>query len=137
MLGVPGQLMPYQLTRPAAPLGGVGGRPPREFRLTSQYGTEQNKNMNFSLYILVFTAIFLTDICWTLCIRKIAQGRWHQAAFLSALVTSLTAIFTVAVVSDYYAVIPATLGAYLGTLVTVKWDMRGSSSGKPQEERSP
>jgi hypothetical protein len=76
------------------------------------------------IYIVVFLAVFLMDMVWTLYIRSLAQGKIIKAASLSALVYSISALSFVEIVKDTYLLIPATLGAFLGTYFTMKWDIK-------------
>lgn len=76
------------------------------------------------IYIIVFLAMFAMDMVWTLYIRALAQGRAVKAASLSALVYSISALSFVEIVKDTYLLIPAALGAFLGTYYTLKWDIK-------------
>ncbi len=80
--------------------------------------------MNWQLYFLVFTATFLADIFWTFYIRKVSQGKAFGAASYSLLVAIMGAFSTYQFIINYWMIIPAALGAFIGTYFTVKWDIR-------------
>ena len=80
------------------------------------------------IYIIVFLAMFVMDMVWTLYIRALAQGKIITAASLSALVYTISALSFVEIVKDTYLLIPAALGAFLGTYFTMKWDIKHEKS---------
>lgn len=76
------------------------------------------------IYPIVFLAMFIMDMVWTLYIRALAQNKTILASTLSALVYSISALSFVEIVKDTYLLIPAALGAFLGTYSTMKWDIK-------------
>jgi len=72
-------------------------------------------------YILIFFALFLTDIIWTLYIRWAANGHALKAAIASIFIYLVGAITIGAFVRDPWVLIPAGMGCFVGTYVTIKW----------------
>jgi hypothetical protein len=68
--------------------------------------------------------MFFTDVFWTLLVLKTAQGRKLSAAIFSVILVFLSAVTITSFVENYWYVIPAALGAFLGTYVTVRRDRR-------------
>jgi len=75
-------------------------------------------------YIVVFLVVFVIDVIWTLYIRALAQNKIIFAAVLSALVYSLSVFSFVEITKDTYLLIPAAIGAFLGTYSTMRWDIK-------------
>ena len=80
------------------------------------------------LYLLVFVAVFLIDVFYTLWARRVTQGKAYSAAVYSMLiyVCSVTA-FSVILTIDNISLIPALLGGFIATVVAVKWDVKRSN----------
>jgi hypothetical protein len=76
------------------------------------------------LAILVFFAAFFVDIFWTLCIRRTSEGKAGSAANYSAIIILLSCVSITSFVEHVGYVIPAALGGWLGTFITIKWDER-------------
>ena len=73
-------------------------------------------------YILIFIALFLTDVVWTLYIRWSAKGLALKASFASVLIYIVGAITFAEFIKDPWVMIPASLGCFVGTYLTIKWD---------------
>ena len=69
----------------------------------------------------VFVAMIAVDIIWTAYIKTIAQGEASAAAFWSLLVMLVGAYVTIQYVHDPLMLVPAGLGAAVGTYVAVKF----------------
>ena len=76
------------------------------------------------IYPIVFFAVFIMDMVWTLYTRALAKDKTILASVLSALVYSISALSFVEIVKDVYLLVPAALGAFLGTYSTMKWDIK-------------
>jgi hypothetical protein len=79
---------------------------------------------NWTDWLLVFIAIFLADVFWVLCVNRvqaskpIAAGLWAVALFLP------TALVTMSYVKDPVLLIPACIGGFAGTALTVLWERK-------------
>ena len=71
--------------------------------------------------LFVFLAMIVTDVIWTYYIQTIADKKAAQAAFWSMLVMFTGAYTVVHYVADPVMVIPAGLGAAVGTYLTVRY----------------
>lgn len=72
-------------------------------------------------YILIFFALVLTDIVWALYIRWAAQGRALRAAISSILIYVIGAFTFGEFIKDTWILIPAGLGCFVGTYITIKY----------------
>ncbi len=84
---------------------------------------------DFVKYIVIFFALFFTDIVWTLYIRWSAAGYALKAAIMSVFIYIIGAWTLLELVKDIYIMIPASLGCLLGTYFTIKWDSRKKNAG--------
>ena len=75
--------------------------------------------------VLVFLATFITDVLWTLLVRRTTQGRALSASIYSTLIVLLSAVAITSFVENGWYVIPSALGAFAGTYLTVKIDGGG------------
>ena len=77
------------------------------------------------LYTLVFLAVFMIDVFYTLWVRRVNQGKAISAAVYSSLIyiCSVTA-FSVILSIDTFSIIPALIGGFIATVVTIKWDKK-------------
>jgi hypothetical protein len=78
--------------------------------------------MNFLFKsLLVFFAVAIVDVFWTRYFQATAEKKATQAGIFSSFIILFGAISTRAYVHDGWLIIPAALGAYLGTYLTVKY----------------
>jgi Na+-translocating ferredoxin:NAD+ oxidoreductase RnfE subunit len=83
--------------------------------------TESEVAMKF---ILVFFAIFVSDCVWTLYISAVAKSKPVMASIFSGLTVLLGMVATIVVVNEPKYIVPAVLGAVLGTYLMMKWSER-------------
>lgn len=76
---------------------------------------------------LVFLSALILDWLWALYIRRSADGRAVSAACFAALLYVLGAYNMVSIVGDWWLAIPASAGAFVGTLVAVRRDRYGKA----------
>lgn len=69
----------------------------------------------------MFGAVALADIVWVGYIRCIAAGQHLAAAFTAVLIILLSAFVTIRYVEDRKMLVPAALGAFVGTLISSWW----------------
>lgn len=79
-------------------------------------------------YILVFLAVAIVDIFWTQYIIAAQNHRFLQAGLYSLLIILIGAFSTRSYVHDGMMVIPAALGAFVGTALTVLYNKRKHAS---------
>ena len=66
-------------------------------------------------YIITFFAVFATDILYVYFIKAVQNDQPMQASFWSVLVTLTSTITVISYTEDHWAVIPALMGAAVGT----------------------
>lgn len=71
-------------------------------------------------WLAVFLAVAISDGLWTGYIRAVTMARPLRAAVFSALLVAAGAVVTVSVVGDHLTVIPASLGAFVGTYLVAR-----------------
>lgn len=71
-------------------------------------------------YFVIFLAIFVADIIWTLYIKWAADGKAAKAGFASIFIYIVSAFTFGEFVKDAWVLIPASLGAFFGTYCTIK-----------------
>lgn len=72
-------------------------------------------------YIVIFLAVLLADIAWALYIRWTSSGKAIKAALCSVLVYVVSAFTFGEFVKNPEILIPASLGCFVGTYVTIKY----------------
>ena len=70
----------------------------------------------------VFVVMVMTDVVWALYIRRTNEGKGHQAGMFSAGIMLFASYVTVNYVSNRWFIVPAALGAYVGTRLTIWHD---------------
>lgn len=75
-------------------------------------------------YIIIFFALFFTDIVWTLYIRWAAAGLALKAAIMSVFIYIIGAYTFLELVKDPYIMFPAAFGCLIGTYFTIRWDIK-------------
>jgi hypothetical protein len=76
------------------------------------------------IYLWIFLGAFVQDIFWTLYIRKVATGKPILSAFLSVACLIIGGVITINFVKNYRLLLPAGIGAFVATLLTICWDRR-------------
>lgn len=76
------------------------------------------------LCLWIFLGAFVQDIFWTFYIRRVSTGKPIISAFLSVAILLIGGFITINFVRNYFLLIPAGMGAFIATLVTIYWDRR-------------
>jgi|GEM_PF-491851 hypothetical protein len=82
--------------------------------------------MERGIFVLVFLATLVSDILWALYIRRASSGHAFSAATFSLLIVLLGGFAVTEYVDNAAYLIPAALGAFIGTIITVRWDVKDS-----------
>lgn len=78
------------------------------------------------LLVGVFFAVFVSDLLWTFYIRRASDGKVLPAACFSAAILLVSGTSTMSYVHNgWITALPASAGAFIGTLVAMWWDKRG------------
>jgi len=75
-------------------------------------------------YLIVFLSIIVLDIIWVLYIRRVSQGKAVSASLYAVTVYLLSSFVTISYIENNYLLIPAALGAIIGTYTAVKIDKK-------------
>lgn len=68
--------------------------------------------------------MFITDVCWALYFIKLEERKGIAAGSYASIIY-LLGVFTVThYVSDFTLIIPAIIGSFLGTWLTIEWKRR-------------
>jgi O-antigen/teichoic acid export membrane protein len=73
-------------------------------------------------WVITFTAIFLADIFWVLCVKRTHENKAINAGLWSIALFLTTAIGIVSYVHDPWLLIPGALGSFAGVFLTVHWE---------------
>jgi hypothetical protein len=68
-------------------------------------------------YAVTFFAVFFTDLIYIYFVKSIQHNRPIAAAWWSTVVTFTASVAVINYTTDHWALIPALLGAFFGTLL--------------------
>ncbi len=77
--------------------------------------------MELYKFILVFVAVFIADICWTFYFIKVDEKKPFSAAFWGTSIYALSAFSVLNYSHEGLYLIPALLGAFSGTYLSVRY----------------
>jgi hypothetical protein len=80
--------------------------------------------MEFGIALLILIATSVSDVLWTLYIRRASSGHALSAASFSLLIALLGGFAVTEYVENAAYLIPTALGAFIGTVITVWWDAK-------------
>ncbi len=80
--------------------------------------------INWLEVILIFLATAASDVLWVFYIRRTSEGKAVSAAIFSAFIILLGGLVILAYVNNQWYLIPAAFGAFVGTLITIKFDFK-------------
>jgi hypothetical protein len=72
--------------------------------------------------VLLFAAMAVTDVIWGLYIRRIGEGKSHQAAIYACLLWGGGAFIVVSYLGNFWYIPFIIVGSYLGTWLSVHYD---------------
>lgn len=72
-------------------------------------------------FLLVLFCVFLGNIIWTLGVSYVAQMKALSSANYSALMELMALIAVITIVTEPVYIIPAVIGAWAGTYLTIIW----------------
>ena len=80
--------------------------------------------LNTLRFLEIFTAMAVMDLIWVFYIRRVNQGKAIQAAVTSPILLMLGAFVIINYVENEWYLLPAVLGALIGTFLATKLDSR-------------
>jgi hypothetical protein len=72
-------------------------------------------------YIAIFFALFVTDIIWALYVKWTSRGEAIKAALASFFIYVIGAFTIGEFIKDPWVLIPAGLGCFVGTYITITY----------------
>jgi hypothetical protein len=72
-------------------------------------------------YIFTFVCMFFTDIVYTQLLKSVQNDRPFAASIWASLITFLGGVAVINYTTDNTMIIPAVLGAFVGTYVGMKF----------------
>ena len=82
--------------------------------------------MPFNIWtgLMVMGASMILDVVWAFSVRRTAHGIPLESAIFGALVTLIGGLVTIEYVNNLWYLLFATVGAFVGSFLTVKFDSR-------------
>ncbi len=74
--------------------------------------------------ILIFLATAASDVLWVFYIRRTSKGKAISAAAFSSMIVLLGGFVVLAYVDNRWYLIPAAFGAFVGTILSIKLDIK-------------
>ncbi len=70
---------------------------------------------------LVFAAVAVTDVFWTLYVTGATEGKIWRASVYSTMIVVCGSTATIEYVQDPRMILPAAMGAFVGTILPLLW----------------
>lgn len=74
--------------------------------------------------LLVFVAMIVTDIVWAQYTHAVSSHNLRKAPPMAVAIIGIGAFVTTSYVENHWLIIPAAIGAYIGTFMSVWWEKR-------------
>lgn len=84
-------------------------------------------------YFLAFMAVVVLNFIWAFYIKQVAAKRGLWAGFYALLIFAVNAYVVDSFVRDNTVVIPAAIGAFVGTALAVEWGKRNDKEVEETE----
>ena len=81
-----------------------------------------NSLPEWSTYLIAFISMAVLDFMWAIYTKKVTDGKAVGAAVYASILLVINATVIVSFVNNHWMLIPASLGAYVGTYYAVKID---------------
>jgi len=72
--------------------------------------------------LMVFVVTTLSDVFWAIYIRRVSDRKMFSAASISSLIVLFAGFAAIEYVGNNWYLVPAMLGAFVGTYFTLKID---------------
>lgn len=92
-------------------------------------------DINLITWISLFVVYLLIDILYTQYVMAIAKLNAFWASNISVLLYILTAYGTIEYVQNYWNIIPIVIGSWLGTYVTLRYEIHKKNKKKIIQEK--
>ena len=74
--------------------------------------------------IIVFLSMFIVDVLYAIYLKSIENNKPIFASFMAMIVFFVASIATIGYVDNHWLLIPACIGAFAGTWVGVKFNIK-------------
>jgi len=74
-------------------------------------------------YIIVFLSMFVVDVFYAIYLKSIENNKPIFASFMAMIVFFVASIATIGYIDNHWLLIPACMGAFVGTWVGVKYNI--------------
>jgi uncharacterized membrane protein YfcA len=81
-------------------------------------------------WLVAFTALFLADICWVLCVREVRDDVALSASLWAVALFVATSVGIIGFTTDRWLLMPASAGTFAGTYTGVWWSTDGQATFK-------
>lgn len=85
-------------------------------------------------WTIVLVAMFVTDICWAYYIRRVKDAQALQSSLWAVFLFLTGAVGAISYVNNPWFLIPATLGAFVGTFSAVYLDGKKQRIGDAESK---
>jgi hypothetical protein len=75
-------------------------------------------------FILVMTAMFLTDVCWTMYFVEVEKRKSISAGLWGSAILLFGSVVTINYVDDHRLLAAAIIGSFLGVVATIEYKKR-------------
>ncbi len=76
------------------------------------------------IWIAVFFAVLITDICWTLYLFSVHERKSLMASMWATFIYLFGAFAVTSYVQNKYLIIAAAIGSFVGTYITIEYKKR-------------
>lgn len=73
------------------------------------------------MFIIVFFAMLITDVCWTFYLLSVEERKSIKAAMWAMLLYLFGAFVVTSYVRDWTLIMAAALGSFAGTFLTIEY----------------
>lgn len=87
-----------------------------------QHAIEMLYQVDILKAIVVFLVTAVSDTLWAVYIRRVTDGKSFSASTLSAIIIIAGGLVAIEYISNNWYLLPAALGAFVGTFFTIKFD---------------
>lgn len=85
--------------------------------------------------LLVFAVTTLSDVFWAIYIRRVSDRKMLSAASISSFIVLFAGFAAIEYVGNNWYLVPAMLGAFVGTFFTLKIDGRKECIQEPNHHQ--
>lgn len=100
-----------------------------------EHATQMLYEVSITKALLVFAVTTLSDVFWAIYIRRVSERKMLAAASISSLIVLFAGFAAIEYVGNNWYLIPAMLGAFVGTFFTLKIDGKKECVQEPNRHQ--